>query len=179
MKTTEECRLDDDGGPEVHAIEAGKDPQALVVRVGPVFYPEGEAKEPGVWIEYQDHYNRAGCCGAVPAGPQEKVEAYPSEVNTDCQFCARDDGLIWGIELREASPAGDYWIAAGCLKQLHAQVFLVCGRHLIIFRDMYKRMPCADCVMVPGEEISYLSEILWERRKDVDTENPGHEEEES
>jgi len=43
-----ECYLDDDGlSPEVRAVEAGDDPQALAVRVGPVFYPEGRGKEPG------------------------------------------------------------------------------------------------------------------------------------
>lgn len=97
-------------------------------------------------------------------------------IATDCQFCLRDGGKIWDITL-PVDPAGDYWVAAGCLRELHSQVFLVCARHLAVFRDMYEKMPCADCVMTPGQEISYLGEVLWERRKDdVDTEAAGGEE---
>jgi hypothetical protein len=67
---TEKCRLDDDGlGPEVHAIEAGKDPQALLVRVGPVFYEDRPA-EIGVWIEYQHHYSKSSLFGPVLLTPQ-------------------------------------------------------------------------------------------------------------
>jgi len=66
-----ECYLDDDGlSPEVHAVEAGDDPQALCVRVGPVFYPEGQAREPGVWVEYQEHHNRGPLTGPVLITPQ-------------------------------------------------------------------------------------------------------------
>ncbi len=49
------------------AVEAaGEDepPQALIVRVGPVFYHDGQAKEPGVWVEYQENY-----MASLPQGP--------------------------------------------------------------------------------------------------------------
>lgn len=64
------CYLDDDGfGPEVHAVEAGDDPQALCVRVGPVFYPDGIGKEPGIWVEYQEHHMRGPLTGPVLLTP--------------------------------------------------------------------------------------------------------------
>jgi hypothetical protein len=66
-----ECYLDDDGlSPEVHAVEAGADPQALCVRVGPVFYAEGRAQEPGVWIEYQEHHEAGPLTGPVLITPE-------------------------------------------------------------------------------------------------------------
>ena len=68
--TDTECYLDDDGfGPEVHAVEAGDDPQALCVRVGPVFYEDGMAEEPGVWIEYQERHMRGPLTGPVLLTP--------------------------------------------------------------------------------------------------------------
>lgn len=65
------CYLDDDGlSPEVHVVEAGEDPQALCVRVGPVFYPDGQGKDPGIWIEYQEHYMRGPLTGPVLLTPE-------------------------------------------------------------------------------------------------------------
>lgn len=65
-----ECYLDDDQGPEVHAVEAGEDPQALCVRVGPVFYEHGQGKEPGVWVEYQARHMRGPLTGPVLLTPK-------------------------------------------------------------------------------------------------------------
>lgn len=70
-----ECHLDDDDfGPEVHAVEAASDgeiPQALCVRVGPVYYESSKpAKEPGVWIEYQEHHERGPLTGPVLLTPR-------------------------------------------------------------------------------------------------------------
>ena len=85
-------------------------------------------------------------------------------IATDCQYCAQDGGKIWDVELIRHPPSGDYWVAAGCLKKLHTRVFLVCARHLAVFSEMYQQIPCGDCGMEPGKEISYLSEVLWEKR---------------
>jgi hypothetical protein len=63
------CRLDDDGGPEVVAVEAGGQPQALWVRVGAVFDGGGQRDKPGVWIDYQDHYLQGPIAGPVLLTP--------------------------------------------------------------------------------------------------------------
>jgi hypothetical protein len=99
---------------------------------------------------------------------------------TDCQFCARDNGMIWTIELAKYPPSGDYWVTAGCLRKLHTQVYLVCARHLAIFREMFLEIPCPDCEIL-GQEISYLGEVLWERRKDVESDpvDAGEEDQEN
>jgi hypothetical protein len=63
----DDCYLDDDGGPEVQAVEAVDPPghrQSLHVRVGPVFHEGGKPETLGVWIEYQ---NEHGMC--IPQGP--------------------------------------------------------------------------------------------------------------
>jgi hypothetical protein len=60
------CYLDDDGGAEVHAVEAAPEEvhrQALLVRVGPVFC-EDRPPRTGVWIEYSPSYQLS-----VPEGP--------------------------------------------------------------------------------------------------------------
>jgi hypothetical protein len=58
--------LDDDGGPGVFAVEEAAIPQALFVRVGPV-YDEGELrrKEPGIWVEYQHEYMNSTYLGPL------------------------------------------------------------------------------------------------------------------
>lgn len=68
-----ECYLDDDGGAEVHAVEAAPEEvhrQALLVRVGPVFYEDSPAQEPGVWIEYQPSYGLSRPEGPVLLTPE-------------------------------------------------------------------------------------------------------------
>jgi hypothetical protein len=63
----EDCHLDDDGGPEVYAVEATDGychRQSLHIRVGPVFHGGEEAAEPGVWVEYQEEHLKC-----LPAGP--------------------------------------------------------------------------------------------------------------
>jgi len=68
-----DCYLDDDGGPEVAAIEAATGdckPQALCVRVGPVFFQDGEAREPGIWVEYQEAWMASPLCGPVLLTPE-------------------------------------------------------------------------------------------------------------
>lgn len=70
----DESWLEDDGGPMVIAVEAIPDgidatPQALWVRVGPVYDIEGERPEPGVWIEYQESYLGSGMSGPVLLTP--------------------------------------------------------------------------------------------------------------
>jgi hypothetical protein len=64
----DECFLDNDGGPEVHAIE-GRDSQghrqSLHIRVGPVFQGNGQAAEPGIWVEYQEEHMKSLLSGPV------------------------------------------------------------------------------------------------------------------
>ena len=60
----------DDGGPEVVVVEAGSEPQALWVRVGPVFDSSGERPEPGVWVEYQPRYMASDLVGPVLLTPE-------------------------------------------------------------------------------------------------------------
>jgi len=76
-----------------------------------------------------------------------------------CQFCAISGIPGWD------NTTGRYWLAAGCLKQLHARIYLVCERHLAAFRDMFERIPCADCTLIPGQEAICISEILWEKHE--------------
>ena len=64
------CHLKDDGAPEVIAIEAGSEPQALWVRVGPVFANGKQQDEPGVWICYQEKHTASGLEGPVLLTPQ-------------------------------------------------------------------------------------------------------------
>jgi hypothetical protein len=59
-----DARLEDDGGPEVIAIERDGD-QALWVRVGPVFDERGQEDRPGIWIAYQEHYMASDLQGPV------------------------------------------------------------------------------------------------------------------
>jgi hypothetical protein len=62
------CRIIDDGGSQVDAIEEvttpGEVPGALLVRVGPVFDNGSERGEPGIWVEYQPQY-----MASMPQGP--------------------------------------------------------------------------------------------------------------
>jgi hypothetical protein len=71
--TTTEAYLDDDGGPQVTAVEAADSTghrQALHVRVGPVFYGDSNpAKNPGVWIEYQEEHMKSSLTGPVLLTP--------------------------------------------------------------------------------------------------------------
>lgn len=68
-----DCHLDNDGGPEVIAVEeiapVGRR-QSLWVRVGPVFYGHERAAEPGVWITYQEDHMSSGMTGPVLLTPQ-------------------------------------------------------------------------------------------------------------
>jgi hypothetical protein len=65
------CRLDDDGGPQVVVIEAGEDPQALWVRVGPVYkHATTKRKKPGIWIEYQSTHMASDMSGPVLLTPK-------------------------------------------------------------------------------------------------------------
>lgn len=65
------CRLDDDGAPEVVAIEAGEDPQALWVRVGPVYdHATVERKKPGIWIQYQGNHMASDMQGPILLTPK-------------------------------------------------------------------------------------------------------------
>lgn len=69
----ENCHLEDDGGPEVYAVEAADGychRQSLHVRVGPVFYHDGEAREPGIWIEYQVEHEKSSMTGPVLLTPE-------------------------------------------------------------------------------------------------------------
>lgn len=68
-----DCHLDDDGGPEVIAVEAESrgHRQSLWVRAGPVFYGTSEAaKELGVWVEYQKEHMHSPMVGPVLLTPQ-------------------------------------------------------------------------------------------------------------
>lgn len=49
--------LEDDGGPQVIAVEDGGEPQALWVRV------------PGIWIEYQERHRGSALAGPVLLSP--------------------------------------------------------------------------------------------------------------
>lgn len=67
-----QCELDDDGGPVVMAIEAPDSSghkQSLWIRVGPVFYSGKQAKEPGVWVEYQPEHLRSSTEGPILLTP--------------------------------------------------------------------------------------------------------------
>lgn len=82
MSVADEQFIDDGGlSSEVICVEAapeGRTPQALWVRVGPVFSPEGERSEPGVWITYQVGYYETDMAGPVllsPAKWRELAEA--------------------------------------------------------------------------------------------------------
>jgi hypothetical protein len=70
-------QLVDDGGlsSEFIFVEAAPDeisitPQALWVRVGPVFYSDKAETEVGVWIMYQEGYMKADLMGPVLLSPQ-------------------------------------------------------------------------------------------------------------
>ncbi len=64
--------LDDDGNVEVIAIEdpAQGHHQSLWVRVGPVFYGDGQSREPGVWVCYQQAHMAGPLAGPVLLSPQ-------------------------------------------------------------------------------------------------------------
>jgi hypothetical protein len=67
-----DCRLEDDGGrsSEMLLVEAGDEPQALWVRVGPVFEAGGvRRREPGVWLSYQEDYMAGPLTGPVLITP--------------------------------------------------------------------------------------------------------------
>lgn len=64
------CFLVDDGGPEMIVVEEGDDPQALWVRVGPVFDDNVERCVPGVWICWQDRYMESPLGGPVLLTPE-------------------------------------------------------------------------------------------------------------
>jgi hypothetical protein len=78
MSEKKKCRLDDDGSPQVVVIEAGEDPQALWVRVGPVydtvqlngFEKTVQRKRPGIWIEYQSNHMASDLSGPVLLTPK-------------------------------------------------------------------------------------------------------------
>lgn len=64
---TQQDYVDDDGGPEMVAVESPDSlghKQSLHVRVGPVYDGGGLRDEPGVWVEYQQEHRKS-----VPAGP--------------------------------------------------------------------------------------------------------------
>lgn len=62
--------LDDDGGPEVVAVESGDTPQALWVRVGPVFHEDEKDEEPGIWICYQNKHMSSNLLGPILLTPE-------------------------------------------------------------------------------------------------------------
>lgn len=67
-----ECRVIDDDGPVVDVVESsipGITPQALVVRVGPVFHDGVQSSEPGIWVEYQPEYLASEMQGPVLLTP--------------------------------------------------------------------------------------------------------------
>lgn len=76
-----DCHLIDDGGPQLIAVEAACDdivPQALWVRVGPVFYDSTQAAdEPGIWVMYQERHQASSLSGTVLLTPAvwEKLAA--------------------------------------------------------------------------------------------------------
>lgn len=83
----EDCHLDDDGGPEVYAVEATDGychRQSLHIRVGPVFHGGEEATEPGVWIEYQEVH-----LGCLPAGPVLLTPEVWRELNIAVEYRLR------------------------------------------------------------------------------------------
>lgn len=92
--TVNECRVDDDGGPEIVAIEAGEpdlgdEPQSLWVRVGPVFGPDGAHwDEPGVWICYQEKH-----MAGPQQGPVLLTPAVWRELNTAVEERLADRGV--------------------------------------------------------------------------------------
>lgn len=55
---------------EAVAVEGGENPQALWVRVGPVFDGENQRREPGVWISWQDEYMNSSLGGPVLLTPR-------------------------------------------------------------------------------------------------------------
>jgi hypothetical protein len=67
--------IDDGGTAEVVAVEApttdGSPPQALWVRVGPVYDGAAgeERREPGVWIQYQERHMAGPLFGPVLLTP--------------------------------------------------------------------------------------------------------------
>lgn len=72
-----EAYLDDDGGPVVAVVEAVPEnvqvsPQALLVRVGSVFYHGDDGEEierTGVWVDYQPFYQNSELFGTVLMPP--------------------------------------------------------------------------------------------------------------
>jgi hypothetical protein len=67
-----ECRVIDDGGPQLDVVESsipGITPQALMVRVGPVFDNGKQRDEPGIWVEYQASYYESDVSGPVLLTP--------------------------------------------------------------------------------------------------------------
>jgi hypothetical protein len=58
--------------PEVIAVEEPGDdgiPQALRVRVGPVFDGSTERREPGIWVTYQERYQASDLSGPLLLSP--------------------------------------------------------------------------------------------------------------
>lgn len=60
----------------------------------------------------------------------------------------------------------DYWMVLGCLNDLHVQTYVVCGRHLDIFRLGFEKIPCPECPLEPNTEVSYIAEIVWRPLKE-------------
>lgn len=65
---TRYSKLEDDGGPEVYAVEEpdrkGR-AQSLHVRVGMVFHGNEKDDEPGIWIAYQSNHMTSPLAGPV------------------------------------------------------------------------------------------------------------------
>lgn len=64
----------DDGGPMIVAVEEADEPQALWVRVGPVYDNNAKRDAPGVWVEYQESYMNSRPQGPLLYTPQTWLE---------------------------------------------------------------------------------------------------------
>jgi hypothetical protein len=95
-------RLEDDGGPQVDAVEevlAGMSPQAITIRIGPVFDNGKKRGEPGVWVEYQESYRRCLPAGPVlltPALWEELANAVDERLSRNGE-CTRIDKLVKAV----------------------------------------------------------------------------------
>ena len=102
-----ECYLEDDGGPQVCAVEeAGPGDvhrQSLYVQVGPVFRfsRSGErAEETGIWIQYQVEHDYSD-----PEGPVLLTPAVWRQLNRAVERRLRRKGYgKWRTLLRGVTP---------------------------------------------------------------------------
>lgn len=110
----------EDDGTVIYAVELtpdGKDGQSLTVRAGPV-YLDGQADDPGIWIEYQSEHRNSPAEGPVLLSVEswrELVSAVERQVaENGGRRTLMGNGAV-ARELGVTRAAVSNWVARGVL----------------------------------------------------------------